>query len=127
MDILINKLKSIDNQNFIIDGFPRVLNQGKFMEYYLKKINLPFSLLIHLSVTFEEITVRRAKMGAEFQDASRTDNTPEAIAARQQFYDDGIAPIRQYFESKNLFFNVDGNRPVDPIFTDIVNEIDKIK
>ncbi|HQI13305.1 MAG TPA: nucleoside monophosphate kinase, partial [Candidatus Woesebacteria bacterium] len=89
-DILISKLKAINNQDFIIDGFPRVLNQGRYIEYYLKKNNLPFSMLIHLSVTFEEISARRAKLGAEFQDADRTDNTPEAIASRQQFYDDGI-------------------------------------
>jgi len=52
-DILVAKLNSINNQNFIIDGFPRVLNQGKYMEYYLKK-KIYLFLLIHLSVTFEE-------------------------------------------------------------------------
>lgn len=125
-DILIAKLNSINNQNFIIDGFPRVLNQGKFMEYYLKKKELPFSLLIHLSVTFEEISARRSKLGTEFQDQGRTDNTPEAIASRQQFYDEGIIPIREYFESKGLFIDIDGNRPIEPIFEDICNEINKI-
>ncbi len=123
-DILISKLKAINNQDFIIDGFPRVLNQGRYIEYYLKKNNLPFSMLIHLSVTFEEISARRAKLGAEFQDADRTDNTPEAIASRQQFYDDGITPIREYFESKGLFVDIDGNRPIEPIFEDIVKKIE---
>jgi adenylate kinase len=125
-DILIAKLNSINNQNFIIDGFPRVLNQGKFMEYYLKKKNLPFSLLIHLSVTFEEISARRAKLGKEFQDQSRTDNTPEAIISRQQFYNDSITPIREYFESKGLFVDIDGNRPIEPIFSDICQKINKL-
>ncbi len=125
-DILISKLNAINNQNFIIDGFPRVLNQGRYIEYYLKKNNLPFSLLIHLSVTFEEISARRAKMGDEFQDKDRTDNTPEAIASRQQFYDEGIAPIREYFESKDIFVDIDGNRPIEPIFEDIVKKIDKL-
>ena len=81
-------------------------------------------MLIHLSVTFEEISARRAKLGAEFQDADRTDNTPEAIASRQQFYDDGITPIREYFESKGLFVDIDGNRPIEPIFEDIVKKIE---
>ncbi len=125
-DILIAKLNTLNNQNFIIDGFPRVLNQGKYMEYYLKKKDLPFSLLIHLSVTFGEISTRRAKLGVEFQDENRTDNTPEAIASRQQFYDEGIAPIREYFESKGLFVDIDGNHPVEPIFSDICQKIDKL-
>lgn len=126
-DVLVAKLKTIDYQNFIIDGFPRLLNQGKVVEYFLKKQEKPFSLLIHLTVSLAEITARRAKLGDEFQDAARSDNTPEAIASRQQFYDDGITPIREYFDSKGLFFNVDGNRPVEAIFDDLVNKIEKIK
>lgn len=125
-DVLAAKLKTINYQNFIIDGFPRLLNQGKIIEYFLKKQSQPFSLLIHLTVTFEEITARRAKLGDEFQDSDRSDNTPEAIASRQQFYNDGITPIREYFESKGLFFDVDGNRPVEPIFEDIVKKIEEI-
>lgn len=126
-DILISKLKAINNQDFIIDGFPRVLNQGRYIEYYLKKNNLPFSMLIHLSVTFEEISARRAKLGAEFQDADRTDNTPEAIASRQKSYDDTIAPIVGHYQQTGKMVVIDGNRPVEPIFADIVTEIEKIK
>jgi adenylate kinase len=125
-DVLVSKLAAIDNQNFIIDGFPRVLNQGRIIEFFLKKKSQPFSLLIHLDVTFEEIMARRAKLGEEFQDADRTDNTPEAVAARQKSYDDTIDPIKEYFKSKDKLFDVDGNRPVEPIFEDIIKKIDQI-
>ena len=125
-DVLLSKLKTIDFKNFIIDGFPRVLNQGRVMEFYLRKNNLPFSLLIHLDVTFQEIMNRRAKMGEEFQDKDRTDNSPEEVAARQKSYNDTIGPIKEYFKAKDLLFNVDGNRPVQPIFEDIVKVIDNI-
>lgn len=125
-DILINKLNTIDTQNFIIDGFPRVLNQGKIIEYFLKKKNLPFSLLIHLDLSFEDILARRLKSGEEFQDQDRTDNTPKAIATRQESYLETINPIREYFESKGKLFNVDGNRPIEPIFEDICLAINKL-
>src|SRR3989339_1323828 len=119
VDILTAGLTAIDNQNFIIDGFPRVLNQGKIIEYYLESAQKPFSLLIHLDVTFDEILARRLRMGDNFQDKDRTDNTPQAIAKRQQSYHDTIDPIMTYFSSVNKLFRVDGNRPVEPIFTDI--------
>jgi adenylate kinase len=125
-DILTNKLKSINNQNFIVDGFPRIVIQGKFMERYLKNNQQPFSLLIHLTVSFEEIMTRRAKKGDEFQDADRTDNTPEAIKGRQKFYDDGINSIKEYFQENGKFYEVNGNRPVEPIFADIVKKIDNL-
>lgn len=126
-DVLISKIKTLNYENFIIDGFPRVLNQGRIIEFFLKKQNQPFSLLIHLDVTFDEIMARRAKLGEEFQDGDRTDNTPEAITARQKSYDDTIGPIKEYFKNKDKLFEVDGNRPIEPIFADICTAIDKIK
>lgn len=125
-DVLLSKLKSLDFKNFIIDGFPRVLNQGRVMEYYLRKNNLPFSALIHLDVTFKEIMTRRKNMSEEFQDKDRTDNTPEGIVTRQKSYNDTIGPIKEYFQGKGKLININGNRPVEPIFEDIVKAIDKI-
>jgi adenylate kinase len=124
--ILTINLAKLNNQNFILDGFPRILSQGQFIENYLSSQNKPLDQIIHLDVTFEEIQIRRAKMGQSFQDASRTDSTPEAIAARQKFYDDNNGLIMDYFQSKDLLFRVDGNRPIEPIFQDICQKINNL-
>jgi adenylate kinase len=121
--ILTTNLVKINNQDFILDGFPRVLTQGQFIENYLSSQNQPLDQIIHLDVTFEEIQARRAKMGTSFQDQNRTDSTPEAIAARQKFYDDNNGLIMDYFQPKNLLFRVNGNRPIEPIFEDICQKI----
>ena len=124
--VLTKSLDKINNQNFIIDGFPRTLGQGKFIENYLAQKSEPLDLIIHLDVTFKEISARRAKMGVEFQDKNRTDSTPAAIAARQKFYDDNNGLIMDYFSPKNLLFRVDGNRPIEPIFIDIDQKINSL-
>ena len=125
--LLTGKLNQISNKDFIIDGFPRSLGQGQFIEDYLAKVNEPLDLIIHLDVTFEEIQARRAKMGVEFQDKDRTDNTPEAMAARQKFYDDNNGLIMNYFNPKGLILQVDGNRPIEPIFADIDQKINQLR
>ena len=125
--LLTGKLNQIGNKNFIIDGFPRSLGQGQFIEKYLTQVNEPLDLIIHLDVTFEEINARRAKMGAEFQDKDRTDNTPEAMASRQKFYDDNNGLIMDYFTPKGLVLQVDGNRPIEPIFKDIDQKVSTLK
>ena len=125
-NILITNFAKLNNQNFVVDGFPRMLSQGKFIENYLASQNQPLDLIIHLDVTFEEIQARRAKMGVSFQDKNRTDATPEAMAGRQKFYDDNNGLIMDYFQSKGSLFRTDGNRPIEPIFADICQEIDKI-
>lgn len=125
--VLTTKLATLNNANFIIDGFPRMLNQGEMIEKYLSDHQEKFSLLILLSVTFEEIMARRIKLGQDFQDATRTDNTPEAIAARQKSYDETISPIIGHYQQTGKMVVIDGNRPVEPIFEDIVREIEKVK
>ena len=121
--LLTSKLNQIGNKDFIIDGFPRSLGQGQFIEDYLAKVNEPLDLIIHLDVTFEEIQARRAKLGLDFQDQNRTDNTPEAMASRQKFYDDNNGLIMDYFTPKGLVLQVDGNRPIEPIAADIDQKV----
>lgn len=125
--VLTTYLQKINNSNFILDGFPRLIDQGIFIEKYLSDHHQPLDLIIHLDVTFEEILARRNKMGQNFQDASRSDNTPEAIAKRQSSYNDTIGPIKTYFSQNGKLFEVDGNRPIEPIFADICARIDTIK
>ncbi len=126
-DLLAGHLQQIGNQNFIVDGFPRLLGQGKFIDDYLAASGHPASLVIHLKVDFLEIIKRRQKMGQDFQEKDRTDNTPEAIANRQKvLYENNIAPILDYYRQKNQLFEVDGNRPIEPIFADIAQTIDKL-
>jgi len=119
-------LEKLNNSNFIIDGTPRRVNQGVEIHNYLKEKSSDISLLIHLDVTFEEIMSRRQKRGDEFQDLSRSDNTPEAIAGRQKSYDETINPIKDYFKSVDKLFEVDGNRPIEAIFIDICQKINSL-
>lgn len=126
LPILSQKLESLNNQNFIIDGFPRLIQQGHYIDRFLIDKGQQVSLLIHLKVDFLEILKRRQAKGESFQDNSRSDNTPEAIANRQKvLYEANIKEILDYYRLQNKLFEVDGNRPVEPIFEDIVAKIEK--
>jgi len=126
LNILKSNLEKINNQNFIVDGFPRMLDQGIKIEQYLELNKQPMSYLILLDVTFEEIISRRQKLGLDFQDLSRTDNAPEVVIQRQKSYDESILPIIEHYQSESKLIKVDGNRPIEPILEDISRIIDKI-
>ncbi len=129
LTILESHIDRIGDQNFIIDGFPRILEQGIELAKYLKKVNRPTTCLIHLTVSFQEIMNRRKAVevsGQRFSDEGRTDETPESIINRQKSYDDTINPILDHFKNDHLLVEIDGNRAVSPIFSDICQEIDKI-
>ena len=127
LPILSVNLNQINNQNFIIDGFPRLVDQGHYIDLYLKDKGNPSTLLIHLVVDFAEISRRRQNKGEQFQSQDRTDNTSEAIANRQKvLYEANVNPVLDYYRHQNKLFEVDGNRPVEPIFDDICQYINKI-
>jgi adenylate kinase len=126
--ILTANLAKINNQNFIVDGFPRHVDQMKDMDTYLQEKDRIADLIIHLDVTAQEIADRRnkvAQVGGVFQ-TGRNDETPEAITARQKSYEESIEPIFEYLSQDSRLFRIDGNRPVEPIFADIIIAIDKL-
>ncbi len=126
--ILTANLEKVDNKNFIVDGFPRHIDQMKDMDNYLESKGRIANLIIHLDVTAQEIADRRQKVaqaGGTFQ-IGRNDETPEAIAARQKSYDDSITPIFEYLNQDSRLLRVDGNRPIEPIFADTCLRIEKL-
>jgi adenylate kinase len=129
LPILSQKLKQLNYENFIVDGFPRLVQQGHYIDHFLLNQAKETTLLIHLLVDFQEIVRRRIAAGKEFQseDKDRTDNNPEAIANRQKIlYEQNVGPVIKHYADQNKLFEVDGNRPIEPIFQDIVTKIDNL-
>ena len=117
--IITEKLQLINNNNFIIDGFPRQVDQMKDMYKYLESKNTKADYVIHLDITTQEIIDRRqavAQKGGVFQQ-NRPDENPETIAARQKSYEESINPIFEYLT--NRLIRINANRPIEPIFEDI--------
>ena len=127
--IITEKLQTINNNNFIIDGFPRQVDQMKEMDKYLANHQTKADYVIHLDITTQEIVDRRnavAAKGGVFQQA-RPDENPEAIAARQKSYDESINLIFDYLNTDtSRLIRVDANRPIEPIFQDICLLLDKL-
>lgn len=119
--MLTDNLEKINNSNFIVDGFPRQVDQMKDMDKYLSVKERKADAVIHLDITFDDIRARReavAKKGGTFQE-NRSDETPEAIASRQKSYEDSINPIFDYLKTNSRLMRIDANRPIEAIFEDI--------
>lgn len=58
LKVVTSKLDSIQNKHWILDGFPRTLNQGLLLDAHLKKRNTPLTLVVNLNVADEVILGR---------------------------------------------------------------------
>ncbi len=146
LKIIENRLKEPDCQNgFILDGFPRTIPQAEGLDVILQKLDNHITLkVIEISVPDEEIikrlTSRRVcsncgelynlllkpplddnkcdKCGGEL--IQRDDDKEETIRKRLEVYRRSTEPLIGYYKQKKNFYRVDGARPVEAVFAEIV-------
>lgn len=148
IEVMNKYLQSINRLDGILfDGFPRVLSQAEYFEKFLeekgKKIDLVIYLVLPREETFKRIANRRIceKCGKVFnlvtnpprvegvcdycsgQLIIRNDETPEKINIRLDQFEKQTKPLVDFYQKKGIVEEVDGNRPIDVIFEDIVSRI----
>lgn len=137
--LLRDKINSISDVGFILDGFPRNISQANQLDDILGKIQKSIDYVIYLDVPKEElerrITGRRickscGKIYNIYQDNislctcggelyQRSDDNYDSFIVRYDEYLDKTQPLIDYYEHQNKLFRVDGCRKVNEIFNQI--------
>lgn len=111
--IVKERLQAEDCSNgFLLDGFPRTVNQAKELETILTELNKRINVVINLDVPEEELIQRllnRAKI------EGRSDDTEPVIRNRMKTYFDQTYPLLQFYNDKNLLKNINGIGTIDEI------------
>ena len=94
-------------RGFILDGFPRSVEQAKALDEMLAKRNLSLDAVLEFRVPEEELVTRLKGRG-------RADDTEDVIRNRFKVYRDETAPLLDYY-SDNLA-TVDAVGELDEVF-----------
>lgn len=86
---------SKDAGNFIFDGFPRTIEQAKWLMDHQKENEYNIDVAIVFEVPRQELVKRLGSRG-------RSDDTPEAIDIRLGIYRKEIYPILDFLNDKNV-------------------------
>ena len=124
---IISKRISEDDcsKGFILDGFPRNLNQAsKFDEILLTK-DKKIDFVIELNVSKEDLYKRIENRAIESNEA-RADDKEEILKNRLNIYDEQTKPLVPYYKKAELHFEVDGMKSIDEISLEI-EKIIKVK
>ncbi len=102
---------------FILDGFPRNLNQAHALRDLLAKRGVSLDVVIELEAP-EEVVVERLQMRAGVE--NRSDDRVDVFVQRLQDYHELTEPIATYYADQDLLEVVDAAKTREEIHEDIL-------
>lgn len=127
--IIAERITQADcSKGFVLDGFPRTVNQAKELDTMLKAKTLSVTHVIVMDVNEAELIKRVENRAAEARrkgEPVRPDDDPETFKKRLGVYKAETAPILPYYEKQGKIHHVDGMKPVDEVTAQIDAVISK--
>jgi adenylate kinase len=117
-------LEAANAGGYILDGFPRTLRQAEEAHQVAKQIEgIELQAVVHLEVGDEEL--RRRLLGRAEREG-RSDDTQAVISHRIELFEAETEPLLGYYGARGLVIDIDGEQPVDRVFSDIVAAVDRL-
>lgn len=109
---------------FVLDGFPRTLPQAEEAYRVAQEIaKIELQAVVHLDVGVPEL---RRRLLARARQEGRSDDTEVAIAHRLDVFHAETEPMLGFYAARGIVVDVDGEQPVDQVFSDIVTAVDRL-
>jgi adenylate kinase len=106
------------NEHIIIDGFPRTPDQVPMLDSALDFFEAKPAIVVCINISDEEAVVRLLKRG-------RSDDTEDGIRKRLAWSRKDTMPNIEWFRANPSYkvLDIDGERSVEEIHTDIVQQL----
>ncbi len=148
-EIVRSRLSQPDcRKGFMLDGYPRTLEQAEFLEGLLAELKMPQPLVIHLDVPADVLVGRMisrrqcSQCGQMYNVLSQRPKTPgqcdsdgatlfmrkddqeDVIRERLRTYEDVTRPVLSYYPSSQ-YFQISGDRSTTYIFEEITEILER--
>jgi adenylate kinase len=127
LDAVMKRLDAPDaGSGFVLDGFPRNVRQARELDRALadtgKQVDHAIYIDVPRQVLLERLRGRSTRAhGGELR--RRADDRPEAVERRLEVYDQQTEPLREYYRSRQVLSEIDGNRPVADVTSEMLRAL----
>lgn len=108
---------------FVLDGFPRNLQQAEAAFRWGRDRDRTFHAVITLHVDEEELVRRLIERGRV---AGRVDDTEATIRQRLQVYAEQTAPLLDFYGERRILVEIDGTGEVDDVFARMLEALEPL-
>lgn len=134
----------VKDNGFMLDGYPRTLQQANALEENLKALDSKIDSVIYIDVDAKVLEERLSgriicrSCGATYHKVynppstegvcdncgshdfyQREDDKPEKVRHRINLQMESIKPILEFYESKNLLHRISGENPIEVVYREI--------
>ena len=109
LSIVEGRLDNI-KKGWLLDGFPRNVNQANALKNLLEKINHPLEAVISIQIADDVLIKRLLSRGRE-------DDNEEVIVNRLKVYREQTSPLIDLYSKQGLLVEIDGNADIDVVFS----------
>ena len=124
IDLVRERLRRDGGNGFVLDGFPRTIDQAQGLERMLGEMGQQVDRVLAISVPREEL-VRRLAGRAEIE--GRSDDMAGVIGDRLKVYERQTAPVAGWYRERSLLVEVDGGRAIEEVWEDIRGLIEQCR
>ncbi len=119
------RLKEEDAKGgWIMDGFPRNVEQAKFLDDKIDKYGYKVEKVIYLNLSEEESISRLAKRARPLHPGSvETADTPERIKTRLAMYKEGEKDVLDFYRAKGVLVEINANQTIEEVHAAIMQQI----
>lgn len=145
------KEKLIELDSFILDGYPRTLEQAQFLDRTLKELKKEIDAAILIDVSEEEVVKRISnrrvcpKCGKVYnlitlkpkedekcdvcgtKIVQRDDDKEEVVRGRYKVYKANTEPVIEYYRKNNKIITVNGAQDVEEVTKELFNILRRFK
>ncbi|MFZ0393562.1 MAG: adenylate kinase [Terracidiphilus sp.] len=157
-DSVVNEMVAIRLQDpdtlrgYILDGYPRTLNQAGWLDRHLAaQLQCLPLIAVSLQVDYNELLRRitgrrncpvcqtiynvfvkppRVEGLCDVEGAAliqRADDTEQVFAERMRAYSAQTTPVVEHYRALGRFAEVDGNRPIDAVDAGIISAVERLR